>query len=126
MALNAPRNGERLRQLARVFNTTGTHVCTIADLKKLTGGLYKDQSNTLIYFDLDLLTRGGYLIHEAKGWRGTGMSLPKRYPAGLMKVLYNEAGQRRGNQGLLLAVLGNVVGTYLGLAVAQVLSGLGT
>ena len=28
--------------------------------------------------------------------------------------------------GLLLAVLGNVVGTYLGLAVAQVLSGLGT
>src|SRR5438552_11808420 len=25
MALNAPRNGERLRQLARVFNTTGTH-----------------------------------------------------------------------------------------------------
>jgi uncharacterized membrane protein len=28
--------------------------------------------------------------------------------------------------GLLLAVLGNVVGTYLGRAVAQVLSGLGT
>src|SRR6185295_15212313 len=28
--------------------------------------------------------------------------------------------------GLLLAVLGNVVGTYLGLAVAQVLSGFGT
>jgi uncharacterized membrane protein len=28
--------------------------------------------------------------------------------------------------GLLLAVLGNVVGTYLGLAVAQILSGLGT
>jgi uncharacterized membrane protein len=27
--------------------------------------------------------------------------------------------------GLLLAVLGNVVGTYLGLAVAQVLSGFG-
>ncbi|PYQ49943.1 MAG: hypothetical protein DMF78_16985 [Acidobacteria bacterium] len=58
-----------------------------------------------------------FLGAASQAWVGGYSSAP------LVAAIYQPA---MAPVGLLLAVLGNVVGTYLGLAVAQVLSGLAT